>query len=284
MNLLRLTLFTPRHLLPSVQTGLYTDIICIFLFRIRNCIFLRVVLFFKFCLFFSISFKFSIGSQLRLFASVTNGKKGGRNNATVNKNGSKSKKLTQGGDDRPLTIYPFSINDLQKPQTKTKTPNKDDTKTDINKTGVTPVLACKLDAKPASKTGKTDILRHIEKSPILDSKVESASVLTSKTDTTPVLTVKTKAAPLSTSKTDAAPVLACKIVTKPVSEIKTESKPVSTPKTLTTAIVSCKIPTERNTQNEKIIDKKEMDAEKRIQAIVTQNNCSNAFFFNRFVY
>lgn len=162
---------------------------------------------------------------MRLFASVPNGRKGGKHNGTVNKNGSKAKKLAQGAEDRPLTIFPFSINDLQKPQTKTKIANKTDTKTATNKIETTPILACKIDAKPASA-----------------SKTQACDILSSKTRTTTVLESKTK--------------------TTPVSPVEIENTPD----------LSCKIP-EKILRNEKPTDKTELDAEKRIQAIVTQNNC-----------
>lgn len=56
-----------------------------------------------------------------MYASVTNGRK----NGTVNKNNSKTKKLTQ-RDEPPLTIYPFSINELKKRQLKAESTNKPD--------------------------------------------------------------------------------------------------------------------------------------------------------------
>lgn len=46
-----------------------------------------------------------------------------KNNGTVNKN-SRAKKLIQDNNDPPLTIYPFALNELQKPQSKAKSTNK----------------------------------------------------------------------------------------------------------------------------------------------------------------
>lgn len=177
---------------------------------------------------------------MRLFASVPNGKKGGRNNGTVNKNNSKAKKLAQGGDEPPLTIYPFSINDLQKPQTKAKPTNKPDTKSFNNKTDAAPILSCKIESKP-----------------VLACKIETKPILTQTTDTKTILK------------------------TMPVSVIKTEP---------TSVLQSCKIP-ERNSSvalNKNSTDKTELDAEKRIQAIVTHKKYFNFFeiifmFFNTFV-
>lgn len=58
----------------------------------------------------------------------------------VNKN---AYKLTQGGDEPPLTIYPFSIKELKKPQTKTKYTNK--THEVIgSETKTTPIVAYRL--------------------------------------------------------------------------------------------------------------------------------------------
>lgn len=77
---------------------------------------------------------------MRFFASVTNGRKNGKNNGMVNTN---AYKPTQGGDEPPLTIYPFSIKELKKPQTKTKFTNK--TQEVIGtKSKTTPIVACKL--------------------------------------------------------------------------------------------------------------------------------------------
>lgn len=75
------------------------------------------------------------GSQWRLYGSVTNVRK----NGTVNKSNSKVKKIVE-RDESPLSIYPLSINEFKKAQSKAKSTNKTEktTPTKIEKPSVLP--------------------------------------------------------------------------------------------------------------------------------------------------
>lgn len=202
-----------------------------------------------------------LGTQLRLFASVSNGRKGGKNNGTVNKNNAKAKKLTQGDDEPPLTIYPFSINDLQKPQNKAKPNNKDNAKTS-NQTHK-PGSACKIEKKPI-------FTPNLVTSPILTNKTETMSADNSETSGT----FKTES---QASKTETnSPFKMIKTVSE-ASKVEASSTEVRNAET-TLILQSCKISEQilnkSATKSGKSTDKRELDAEKRIQAIVIQNKFS----------
>lgn len=100
------------------------------------------------------------GSQLRFFASVTNGRKIGRKIATVNKNNSKAKELTQ-SDQSPLTIYPFSIDKLKKPQNKTNPTNKIE-KNETNKTKKANVSASNIPENNAQNKKPAEVKKQPE--------------------------------------------------------------------------------------------------------------------------
>lgn len=84
---------------------------------------------------------------MRLYASLTNG--------TVNKNSSKAKKLAQ-RDEPPLTIYPFSINELKKRQSKADSTNK----TEKNASKPTETLSVPIIANVVEK--KTQIEKPVK--------------------------------------------------------------------------------------------------------------------------
>lgn len=199
-----------------------------------------------------------LGTQLRLFASVPNGRKGGRNNGTVNKNNAKAKKLAQADDEPPLTIYPFSINDLQKPQNKPKLNNKVNAKSGNQKIELTPGSACKIETKPI-------FTPNLVTSPILTNKTGTTSAGksetsgASKTETNSASTFESSKTITEASKVEASSTVASKVITTPI-------------------LQSCKIPEQilnkSATKSGKSTDKREMDGEKRIQAIVIPNKFS----------
>lgn len=211
------------------------------------------------------SFSWLLDTQLRLFASVSNGRKGGRNNGTVNKTNAKAKKLTQ-DDEPPLTIYPFSINDLQKPQSKSKKTNKVDAKTGTQKPKLTSDSAFKIDTKPI-------FTPNLVTAPILTNKIGTTSTGESETLTA----LETESSQTSKNETNSTSAFECiktvteasKVDTNPTVAAKVETSPI---------LKSCKIPekllNKSATKSGKSTDKREMDAEKRIQAIVIQNKSS----------
>lgn len=192
-----------------------------------------------------------LGTQLRLFASVPNGRKGGRNNGTVNKNNAKAKKLAQADDEPPLTIYPFSINDLQKPQNKAKQTNKVTAKTDIEKPELTTGSACKIETKP-----------------IFTPNLVTSPILTNQTTTTSAGNSETSGA----FNNDSSQASKNEIISP--SAFDSNKTVTEAHKVECTPLKSCKIPEQilnkSATKSGKSTDKREMDAEKRIQAIVIQ--------------
>lgn len=81
----------------------------------------------------------TIGSHLRLFASANNnnGRKSVKD-GTVNRSNSRAKQLIR-ENEPPLTIYPYSFDELRKSQSKTKSTDK--TEKNTNKTKKTTKIA-----------------------------------------------------------------------------------------------------------------------------------------------
>lgn len=149
-------------------------------------------------LWFFILQKCQLGSQLRFFASVNSGEKSGKNNRLVNKNVAKAKKLSQRTDEPALTIYPFSMEDLKKSESNTKTTNKT-----IQKTALT-------NKAEKATCNKSEIVTAANKTETATAaNITETATAANKTE---IVTVANKTEKSANSKTpEKVPILACKL-------------------------------------------------------------------------